>query len=381
MQKNLKFSRICLIYFISLFCFVLIRLISAIGAFDVLNEMLSDATFTSIVQIVLMFLLPLTLFILLYKREKIGKTSLKTTLSEIGFKKISVKTVIISILIGVCVYIFNIVIASFFDAIISLFGYSGISSGAKSTNSSVWFLIFSLFFTAVLPGVFEEIMHRGFLLKGLKDGKNIKWAILFSGLFFGFMHLNVNQFFYATIIGIFFAFITLITKKIWPAIIMHFMNNAINVYFSWASKSGTFGSNFYSIINNFLKNENFALVVICSICFMLALTLLTAFLIVLLYNENNKDKKIYLRIFTEKHIKNFILLNQNKISTESTSLNYNTYISADNCLIPTQENTLNMFDLKDEKIEKFDFKYHIFFFAILLLGALLTFFTFVWGVL
>ena len=382
MQKSVNFSKICLIYFVSLFCFVAIRLTTALGVLNNLNEIASESIFTSVVQILVMGVLPFILFIVYFKKEKINKTSLKTSLSEIGFNKISLKTIIISLLLGVCAYVFNIVIASFFDVIISSLGYSGVSSGSVSSNTQVWYLFFSLFFTAVLPGIFEEILHRGILLNGLKQTKNYKWAIIFSGLFFGFMHLNINQFFYATIIGMFFAFIALITKSIWPSIIMHFVNNAINVYLSWASSSKSFGSNFFATLNNFLKNENFVIVVISSICFMAVLSIITIWLIIKLYNENNKDNKIYFRVFTSKHIKNFVALKKNTVEEQSlTSLNYNTYVSKDNELIPTEENMSSLFNLKEEKTDKFGFKYHIFFFAIILLGALTTLFTFIWGIL
>ena len=380
MQKDLKFSKICLVYFISLFMFVAVRIATALGAFDFLNDYLGDALFTFIVQFVIMGILPLTLFILFYKKEKFSATTIKNTFSEIGFKKIRVKTIILSIILGICAYIFNIVIASFFDAIIASFGYSGVGFGSSSGNGGIWYLFFSLFFTAVMPGIFEEIMHRGILLNGVKESKNYKWAILVSGLFFGLMHLNINQFFYASIIGCFFAFIVIISKSIWPAIIMHFINNAINVYFSWASKNKSFGYDFYSNLNNFLKEGNYVIVVVSVLSFMILLSLLTILIIVMIYNDNNKDRKIYLRLFTEKHLNNFIQTKQPLLNRDDAITNSG-LICAEDINIPTQEEIESLFNINSEKIAKFEYKYNIFFFATLLLGLLVTIFTLIWGIL
>ena len=195
MEKQQKFSKICLIYFISLLCFVLVRIGASLGMFKIFNDVIADTIFTAIVQIIIMGALPFLLYILIYKKQKVSKASIKESLVDIGFKKISLKSVIIAIILGVLVYIFNIMIASVFDMLLSLLGYESVSGGTGTANNQNWYLWLSLLLTAVMPGIFEEVLHRGILQKGIRDSKNLKWVLLCSGLFFGLMHLNINQFF------------------------------------------------------------------------------------------------------------------------------------------------------------------------------------------
>ena len=61
-----------------------------------------------------------------------------------------------------------------------------------------------------------------------------KKAILLSGLMFGLMHLNINQFFYATILGFYFGYVALSCGSIYPTMIMHFTNNAISTFMTFA---------------------------------------------------------------------------------------------------------------------------------------------------
>ena len=81
----------------------------------------------------------------------------------------------------------------------------------------------------------------------------LKKAVILSGLMFGLIHLNINQFFYATIIGMVLAVVTLYSRSIFPAMIIHFMNNGLNVYFSFAKARGIFGANFYEKLFSFSK--------------------------------------------------------------------------------------------------------------------------------
>ncbi len=382
MEKQKKFSNICLIYLISLFCFVLVRIAAALGAFNIFNDVVADAVFTLIVQLLIMGILPFVLYIVIYKKQKINKQTIKETLTDIGFKKLSLKSVIMCLVLGVCIYVFNILIASLFDMILSLLGYDAGSGSSGQPITANWYLWLSLLLTAVLPGVFEEVLHRGILQKGIRESKNLKWVLLCSGLFFGLMHLNINQFFYATIIGIFFAFIAYVTNNIWPSIILHFMNNAINVLLSFTSANNGFGAKFYSTLNNFLQNNNMVIVMIFVTCLMLVLTTFSAWLVVKLYNDNNKENQIYLRLLTPAFMKNYLIVKKNhEIASTQTSLNYSKYVSRQNDVIPAEQDFSSMFNIKNEKTEKFNFKYSVFFYAILILGGLTTLFTFIWGIL
>lgn len=83
----------------------------------------------------------------------------------------------------------------------------------------------SAFFIMVLCApVFEELIFRKLLIdRTVKYGE--KTAILFSGIFFGLFHGNLNQFAYAFVLGIFFGFIYVKTGKILYTICMHMIVN------------------------------------------------------------------------------------------------------------------------------------------------------------
>jgi hypothetical protein len=72
----------------------------------------------------------------------------------------------------------------------------------------------------------EELIFRKILLDKLRRFGDLP-AILITGLAFGIFHFNLLQFFYATVIGIMFAYITIRTNRIIYAIILHMMMNFI----------------------------------------------------------------------------------------------------------------------------------------------------------
>lgn len=81
-----------------------------------------------------------------------------------------------------------------------------------------------VFATCVMPAVLEETIYRGIFFNNYKKAGIVRAAIL-SGLLFGLMHRNLNQFCYATYIGIMLALICESTGTIYTTMIVHFLNN------------------------------------------------------------------------------------------------------------------------------------------------------------
>lgn len=86
----------------------------------------------------------------------------------------------------------------------------------------------AVFAMAVMPAIFEELTYRGALYFEYEDFP-IKKSAIVNGLFFGIMHLNLHQFFYAFVIGYLLTFIVHHMKSIIPAMIVHFFINAPQV--------------------------------------------------------------------------------------------------------------------------------------------------------
>ena len=77
---------------------------------------------------------------------------------------------------------------------------------------------------AVIPAIFEELFFRKAIIGfSIKYGK--AFALLFSSLLFGLLHMNLSQGLFAFIMGLIFGGIYLYTKDIKISMIVHFLNN------------------------------------------------------------------------------------------------------------------------------------------------------------
>ena len=85
------------------------------------------------------------------------------------------------------------------------------------------FLI-SVLYMAALPAVTEEFVFRGIFYKGLRRHGAVK-AALVSSFFFALMHLNLNQFAYALLIGFVLAAAVEVTGTVTASVIIHFCLN------------------------------------------------------------------------------------------------------------------------------------------------------------
>lgn len=81
---------------------------------------------------------------------------------------------------------------------------------------------------ALTPAICEEITMRGIVLSGYDNKSNFKAAMM-SGLIFGMLHLNGQQFLYAFVLGILFGYLVRITNSIFSTMLCHFTFNGIQV--------------------------------------------------------------------------------------------------------------------------------------------------------
>ena len=83
-----------------------------------------------------------------------------------------------------------------------------------------------LFVVALLPAIFEEIIFRGMLLKGLRPFGTLG-MILISGALFSLYHQNPAQTLYQFCCGAIFALIAVKSGSFLPTVLSHFLNNAL----------------------------------------------------------------------------------------------------------------------------------------------------------
>lgn len=81
---------------------------------------------------------------------------------------------------------------------------------------------------ALLPAVLEETLFRGIILDGIKDIGTVA-ACLLGGLLFCVFHQNPSQTLYQFICGCAFTLLAVRADSLLPAVLCHFLNNAVIV--------------------------------------------------------------------------------------------------------------------------------------------------------
>lgn len=87
-------------------------------------------------------------------------------------------------------------------------------------------LVFAISMLALTPAICEEILFRGYIQRQAERSLGAWGGILFSGIIFGFYHLRLTQAIPLSLLGIFMAWLTWRTRSLWPAILVHLINNS-----------------------------------------------------------------------------------------------------------------------------------------------------------
>ncbi len=347
-MKNKNIIKIGLIYFVSI---TLVAIIFMLGGFGLIkNEFLS----AFLIQCVVLFGIPLLLYSLMVSKN------LKQTFADTGFKKISGKMLLYSFLLGVVLYIVNAFVASTFSSILTWLGYEQVKLGSSTETISYWSLLKELCLSCLLPAFCEEFLHRGIMLHANKKQTNPRYALIISSILFGLIHLNINQFFYAAILGFFIGYVGLVSDSIFPCMIIHFMNNALSTYFYYGSfmnwPIATFFNNFEAMLAT-----NLALFVI--------FVSLMIFLLIVCY-----------RCLVKAMMKERARIDINQIIN---------YLKANNLTMEEAQEKINQinivlkqsFELNKTKDKNRNFASKVFIISSFVLGVLITISSFIWGLI
>lgn len=158
-------------------------------------------------------ILPSIVYLLLNRNNIKIKEALRINPIRVG-------TVLWVILFAYCIQPLLTVI----NAISLLFSENEVSGVMATMSDEIpWFA--AVFLIAFIPCVLEESVYRGIFYNTYRK-VNVKRGILVSGLLFGLMHMNMNQFCYAFVMGCIFAVIVEVTDSIISTMIIHFIMNA-----------------------------------------------------------------------------------------------------------------------------------------------------------
>lgn len=156
----------------------------------------------------------------------------KRFLSKIRFKMLKPSTIAL-----LAVFTFTITpVMSFINSLSLLFADNVINETITGITSSSSLLV-SVLAIALLPAVCEEVAYRGVFYSEYSRISPRK-AILLSGLMFGMLHMNINQFMYAAAMGIVLAIIVEATDSILSTMVIHLLSNGTSVLAMYAV-SGT----------------------------------------------------------------------------------------------------------------------------------------------
>lgn len=178
-----------------------------------------NTTYLLIYGVIYTLAMGLPMFIILFQKKKFFPLSpAKAVHGGVGFMGIVGG-------IGVCM-LANIV-TSYLLALLSEMGVP-IPETPQMMDNTVTSYLLNLVIIAVLPGILEEMVFRGCVLRLLRPYGDL-FAVFVSALTFGLMHGNIRQIPFATIVGLVLGWLYVATNNIWIPITVHFLNNAVSV--------------------------------------------------------------------------------------------------------------------------------------------------------
>ncbi|MTI69759.1 MAG: CPBP family intramembrane metalloprotease [Firmicutes bacterium] len=199
------------VFEINLFYLVIAILFIFIGAYVQKKDIYSGLVITEYVLI----LLPTILYL------KVRGYSLKRVLK---LNKLSLKQVLLIPLIVLLSYPIGAFLNAIMALILSTFGELIPPPLPTPTSGGSFFI--GLLIIALSPGICEEVMFRGMLMKAY-DRKGIKNSIIFSAILFGVFHFNIQNLLGPIFLGLLFGYIVYKTNSIYSSILAHTTNNAI----------------------------------------------------------------------------------------------------------------------------------------------------------
>jgi membrane protease YdiL (CAAX protease family) len=90
--------------------------------------------------------------------------------------------------------------------------------------------IFILLVYCACPALCEEFVFRGIVLSSYRK-YGIVCSVVVSAALFAMLHFSITDFFLYFVSGIILASVALITRSVFPCMIMHFLNNAFVIFF------------------------------------------------------------------------------------------------------------------------------------------------------
>lgn len=170
----------------------------------------------------LFWLLGLVLFISWKKEYSFRET--------FNIRKAPKGVLFLSAIIGLAVWFPSVFIYSLVEKVVALnFG----PYNAEIIPDGITQIVFLIIGTVVLAPLCEEFFFRGFMQKAY-DGYNKKYSWVIVGVLFGVFHIGngISDVLSATILGVLIGYVVFLTHSIWPAVVLHALNNFAAIFLS-----------------------------------------------------------------------------------------------------------------------------------------------------
>lgn len=185
-------------------------------------------------------ILTVSIIFLIYKVRK------KNCSKELQIRKTKNFNIYFAIILGISCWLFN-------SGVLSLVEEAGLFSSQFEYTENILAplssgsIILSIITVGIIAPFTEEFLFRGVIFNTLSKKISIKWTIIIQAILFGVFHFNLVQGVYATLLGLVFGYITYKTKSLWPAVIIHMVNNTIATIAPYIL-SESFGGNLVYIL-------------------------------------------------------------------------------------------------------------------------------------
>ena len=211
--------------------FILIKIFPSIVKTPITYQMIGS---------IIIFIIPVIIYMLI---EKVNLNKF------LMLKPISLKNVVAIVILSITMQPLLQVI----NALTTIFSENTLSPVIASfLDAPFWQLILTV---AVLPAFLEEIIFRGIFNKEYE--KCPFWfGVIFSGIFFGMMHLTITQLFYAIIAGAIMSILVKVTGSIWSSILCHFILNGTQITLAYISSNifeKVYNKNYEELVNNSMQ--------------------------------------------------------------------------------------------------------------------------------
>lgn len=151
----------------------------------------------------------------------------KVKFKEIFPVKTNAKYYLMAVLLTFGMLFIGSIVSTFFLNFLEIIGYTPDDSFLPDVSGVQ--ILPAIIFMALIPAFFEELLFRGIILHSAEQSMGSVRAIFVTGFCFALMHGSPQQTVHQFLLGCMLSFLTVRSRSVLPAMLVHFLNNLIAV--------------------------------------------------------------------------------------------------------------------------------------------------------